>query len=257
MAQGLQYKENLTLISGGYPGEDTGSDGLVQDWTDTPGNSGSSTVTYYYHDSAQMNDNNSTLIEVTITDEWTAVRDNKNFYHITVHTVIDSIKRYRRGSPSPLSVYIFVRREEGGSNIWTSGGCINAAASSTDATDIDMGTYTIDLPPGQSTVEYGTVYYRSNICGHNNAHPPSIYVDEFWLGVNFRNLLPPDYRPGKTWNGSDWLSHNRNGGAANVRNGSSSWNEMRTADGGVGTDNPPYLRHQDSTWRNQREIGTQ
>lgn len=256
MAEGLQYKENLTLISGGYPGEGIGSNGLVQDWTDTSGSSGSSTVKYYYHDSATMSDGNSTLVEVTITDDWTATRDNRNFYHITVHTVINSIVRTRIGNPSPLSVYMFARRDAGSPNIWTTGGCVNAAVSGTNATNIDMGTTTIDLPPGQSTVVHGTVYFRSNICGHNNAQPPSIYVDEFWLGVNFRNTLPPDYRPGKTWNGSDWMSHNRSGGAANVRNGSNAWVEMRTSDGGVGTNNPPYIRNS-SQFVNQREIGTE
>lgn len=218
MAEGLQYKENLTLISGGYPGEGTGSNGLVQNWTDTAGDSGSSTVTYFYHDSATMTDANSTYVEINITDNWTATKDNRNYYHITVSTTINYIRRTKVGSPSPLSVYMFARHDAGGANIWTSGGCVDAANSGTNATNINMGTTTIDLAPGQSTNVHGTVYFRSNICGHNNAKPPSIYVDEFWLGVNFRNTLPPDYRPGKTWNGTDWLSHNREAGSYTSRN---------------------------------------
>lgn len=256
MAEGLQYKENLTKISGGYSGEGTGSSGVVQNWTDTTGDSGTSNVTYYYHDSAQSSDSNSTKVEVNITDTWTAVRDNKNYYRITVTTRINSITRTKKGNPSAYSVYMFARREKGGSNIWTSGGCVNAAVSGTNATNINMGTTTIVLPPGQSTAAHGTVYFRSNTCGHNNAKPPSIYVDEFWLGVNFRNTLPPDYRPGKTWNGVDWLSHNRSSGAANVRNGSNSWTEMRTVGNGALENNPPYIRYTDD-WRTQREIGTE
>lgn len=256
MAEGLQYKENLTLISGGYAGEGKGSNGVIQNWTNTTGDSGSSTVTYYYHDSKQGNDANSTLVEVTITDTWSAVRDNKNYYHITVSTTIDSIVRTKKGSPTAYSVYMFARREAGGQNVWTSGGCVNAAVSATNATNINMGTATIDLAPGQTVTGRGTVYFRSNTCGHNNTKPPSSHVDEFWLGVNFRNTLPPDYRPGKTWNGSDWVSHNRAGGAASVRNGSDAWVEMRTYNGGVGTDNPPFIRT-GSAWVNQRETGTQ
>lgn len=213
MAEGLQYKENLTLISGGYPGENPGSDGVVQNWTETTGYSGSSTVTYHYNDSAQMANANSTYVEINITDNWTAVKDNRNYYHITVSTTINYIRRTRVGSPSPLSVYMFARHDAGSANIWTSGGCVDAANSGTNATNINMGTTTIDLAPGQSTNVHGTVYFRSNICGHNNAKPPSIYVDEFWLGVNFRNTLPPDYRPGKTWNGAEWISHNREAGS--------------------------------------------
>ena len=96
MAEGLQYKENLTKISGGYSGEGTGSSGVVQNWTNTTGDSGSSTVTYYYHDSAQSSDSNSTKVEVNITDTWTAVRDNKNYYRITVTTRINSIVRTKK-----------------------------------------------------------------------------------------------------------------------------------------------------------------
>lgn len=254
MATGLQFKENLSIISGGYAGEGVGSNGVTQDWTETSGDSGSSTVTYYYHDSALTSDANSTLVEVTVTDTWTATKDADNTYHVTVHSVLDSIRRTVVGSPQALSVSIFVRRYAGGPNLWTSGGCVNAAAAATHATNIDLGTYTIDLPPGQETTTHGAIYYRSNICGYDSTNPPSIYVDEYWLGINFRNVLPPDYRPGMTWNGSAWLSHNRNGGAANIRG--SNWIEMRTYGGAVDSDNPPYMRHQDG-WKNQRLIGQQ
>lgn len=199
MATGLQFKENLTIISGGYRGEGVGSNGVTQNWTETQGDSGSSTVTYWYHDSAQMTDRNSTLVEVSVTDSWTAVKEADNTYKVTIHSVMNFIRRTKVGSPSALSASIFVRRERGGSNIWTSGGCVNAAASATHATNVDLGTYTITLPPGQSAATHGAIYYRSNICGHDNTNPPSIYVDEYWLGVNFRNTLPPDYRPGQTW----------------------------------------------------------
>lgn len=254
MAQGLQFKENLSIISGGYPGEGVGSNGVTQDWTDTPGDHGSSTVTYWYHDSATMNDANSTIIRVTVTDEWSAVRQSDNTYLVTVHSVLNSITRERIGSPSPLSVSIFVRRERGGPNVWTSGGCVSATTNATHATNVDLGTHTIVLPPGQASTTHGALYYRSNVCGYNNTNPPSIYVDEYWIGINFRNTLPPDYRPGKNWNGSDWLSHNRNGGWAGVWNGSS-FREMRTVNGPDGTGDPPTLKHPNG-WKNQRKIGT-
>lgn len=63
-----------------------------------------------------------------------------------------------------------------------------------------------------------------------------------------------DYRPGQIIdNNGIWQSHNRPTGADNVYTGSS-WNTMRTIDGAVGTDNPPYMRHT-SEWKNQRKIG--
>lgn len=253
MAVGLQYKENLSIISGGYPNEGIGSNGVTQDWTETPGDSGTSVVKYWYHDSALTSDANSTLVEVTITDTWTATKDPDNTYHVTVHSILNSIVRSVVGSPAPLSASIFVRRYAGGPNIWTSGGCINAAAAGSYATDVDLGTFTIDLPPGQETTTHGTVYYRSNICGYDSETPPSIYVDEYWVGINFRNVLPPDYRPHATWDGSQWLSHNRPAGWAGIWDGST-FKEERTDNGGVGTDNPPYIRHSDS-WRNARKVG--
>lgn len=253
MATGLQFKENLSIISGGYPGEGVGSNGVTQDWTETSGDSGTSTVKYWYHDSQMLSDANSTIVEVTVTDSWTATRDPDNTYHVTVHSVLNSIVRSVVGSPTALSAAMFVRRYAGGPNLWTSGGCVNAAASGSYANNVDLGTFTIDLPPGQETTTHGAVYYRSNICGHDGDTPPSIYVDEYWLGINFRNVLPRDYRAGSTYDNGNWYSHDRSAGWAGVWDGNS-FKEMRTYDGGVGSDNPPLIKH-DSGWKNQRKVG--
>lgn len=65
-----------------------------------------------------------------------------------------------------------------------------------------------------------------------------------------------DYRPGAVTNpGGSWLSHNRANGAANIRT-ASTWRTMRTVNGGVGSDNPPFMRHQ-SGWRNMRRVGSE
>lgn len=63
-----------------------------------------------------------------------------------------------------------------------------------------------------------------------------------------------DYRPGKIWNGLDWKSHNRSGGADNIYNGST-WREMKTTDGGSGTGDPPSIYN--NGWKNQRKIGSE
>lgn len=65
-----------------------------------------------------------------------------------------------------------------------------------------------------------------------------------------------DYRPGAVYNGSnDWLSHNRSAGRADIYDGST-WNTMRTLDGGTGTGNPPEI-YDGTTWHNMRKIGTE
>lgn len=61
-----------------------------------------------------------------------------------------------------------------------------------------------------------------------------------------------DYRPGMTWNGSNWMSHNRSGGVCNVYEGT--WTEMRTENGGSGTGNPP-LCYGSNGWKNQYKLG--
>lgn len=88
-----------------------------------------------------------------------------------------------------------------------------------------------------------------------NATTGTYSPDQFYLGIIITNPNPPDYRPGSTWNGSSWVSHNRSAGKANIFTGSN-WREMRTQDGGTGTGNPPTIRHS-SEWKNQRKTGTE
>ena len=79
-------------------------------------------------------------------------------------------------------------------------------------------------------------------------------TDYSWLDRQvWATLLDYDYRPGSTWDGTKWVSHNRNGGWAGVWDGSS-FKEMRTEDGPNSTGNPPTIKHSDA-WRNQRRVG--
>ena len=253
---GLQYKENLEIISGGYEGENPGSNGLVQDWTNVPASSGSSTVTYYYRDSVTEDNNNCSRVDVTITDSWVATMRPSNTIRVQVTTTITSITRTRIGNPGAFSTSMFVRQTAGGVNIWSSGGCDDATTTHTIATNITVGTYTFDLPPESSGSTRGTVYYRSNACGYDSETPPSKYVDEFWMGINFRNTLPKEIIPGKVWNGTDWLSHNRaTNGHAKQYNGSAWGADMKTSGDPTATGNPPEIYN--SGWKDMRKIGTE
>lgn len=191
MATGLQYKENLTLISGGYSGEGIGSNGVTQDWTDVSSLSGSSTVTYYYHDSASLSDANSTIVRISVTDSWSAsVNSGTNQITVTVSSTLNSVVREVVGSPTAYSTSMFVKRTADGGVLW-SANCVNASISeSYIGSPISLGSTTFTLNPGDSSNVHGTIYYRSNTCGHDGDTPPSLYVDEFWLGINFRNTLP-------------------------------------------------------------------
>lgn len=258
MATGLQYRETLNIISGGYAGEGVGSNGVAQNWTDAEQLSGVSVVKYWYHDSAQQSDANSTLVEIEVADSWSATIDSRNVITITVSSTLNSIVRTVQGSPSAAQMSMFVRREAGATPLW-SATCVDAAINySYLPNPIDLGSHTFTLQPGDATQFRSSIYYRNNTCGYDSEPTPSMYVDEFGIGISFRNTLPADYRPGKTYNASTgkWLSHNRSSGAADIRNAANNgWTTMRTIGGnGSNTGNPPYIRST-SAWVNQREIG--
>lgn len=64
-----------------------------------------------------------------------------------------------------------------------------------------------------------------------------------------------EYVPGMINNGNGgWLSHNRSGGTLKLYNGSNWGDNLRTADGGTGTGNPPSI-YNGSAWANQKRIG--
>ncbi len=66
-------------------------------------------------------------------------------------------------------------------------------------------------------------------------------------------MLDFDYRPGAIYNDSNWMSHNRSNGDRRIYDGSN-WKELRTIDGGVGTNNPPSI-YNGNRWVNQRRVG--
>lgn len=76
-----------------------------------------------------------------------------------------------------------------------------------------------------------------------------------WLDRQvWATLFDYDYRPWSTWNGTDWLSHNRSGGWSGIWDGST-FKEERTEGGdGSTTGNSPYIRSS-SDWVNARKTG--
>ena len=118
------------------------------------------------------------------------------------------------------------------------------------------GTYDLNIPntfsvtiPPSTNPQYSwpaSIHFKN----HNtrSSHAP----DEFNLGLGILNPNPPDYRPGKRKSGQQWVSHNRNGGSANVMV-HGAWTEMRTISG---TGNPPFIRRNNS-WVNQAKIGVE
>ena len=249
-----QYRVSVTASSTTDPNIfPYGISGSDQSWHTTTAESGTVTETYWYTDSNAgdaLAPTNYSRVYVTIQDSWTASVDSRNNLTISVTSVITSIARGSvTGTPTTTTTGrdITVYRYEGGPAVFSvSNDQIGTAH--TIATDINLGTDTFTLAPGQDAS-------RSSVYYFNKTHNIDSY-DQLWMGVHFRNILPADYRPGKIWNGSAWMSHNRNAGAANIRGGSSNWIEMRTVGDGTMTNNPPYMRHSDG-WRDMRLIGAE
>ncbi len=255
MSKNYQYRAQFVIVEGGYPGETTGVSPADDNWHTTDVATGSATHSYYYNDSTCASNANSSRTTVRITDSWTVDIDGHNNMNVTVHTVIDSISRAAyQGNPNSCAnnivTDIIIRRYSGGP-ILARYDNQNFTTYGTVASNVDLGTYTFTLAPGQDA-NRSTVHY-TNDAHFTGGGQEGLYDDVFRMGITFKNILSADYRPGKVWNGSAWLSHDRAGGAANVRN-ASSFVEMRTVDGPIGTGNPPLIRDA-STYHNMRLIG--
>ena len=114
-------------------------------------------------------------------------------------------------------------------------------------------SFSITVPPQSTSTAASIPYFNQWTDGGSD---PSYQPDEFTVGLIVTNPNLPDYRPGKIWNGSAWMSHNRSSGFEKIYTSSTDTREMRTMDGGVGTGNPPLIMHQ-SEFKNSRKIGNE
>lgn len=261
MAKNYQWRTNAEIISGGYPGEETGVIPPDTGWRTTSAASGSSTAEYYFRDSDTGENANSSRVVVAINETWTVSFDNKNNMTVTLRTVISSIRRDDlRGTVGTMGIgrSMFIRRREDGSLKWQIINDPINTAHTILGSPVTLDDYIFTLAPGENLTR-SSIYFRSNTYGHDADVPPSQYIDLMWMGTQFKNILPKDYRPGTSLdtNTSVWKSHNRTNGACHVLNGST-WQECRTVDGDSGGQgNPPLLLHaaNANSWYNQKRLG--
>lgn len=254
MAKQYQWRRHSDLISGGYDGEEVGVIPNDTSWHTTDDVSGSVTAEYYYRDSDYGRNADSTRVVVTVKDDWTVSIDSRNRLTVTVTSNITSIRRddTRGSGGGGVNRNIFIRRYKGGPVIWSVSD--PTTYLHTISGNISLGTYSFTLEPGVDATG-DSLYYRSNCNGYDNTPPPSAFVDEIAMGIQFKNILPADYRPGAIRDGGGtWWSHNRNGGEVHILTGNGTWREERTIAGGEDSDNPPSIRT-NSKWVNQRLIG--
>lgn len=269
MDQTYSYRAQLQILQGGYQGETKGVSPEDTSWhTGVPGQSyGSQSYQYYYTDSntpsigspwpgggtttSDLKNQNSAQVVIYATDSWSATFDDSNNLIVTVTTTISQVMRANLlGNPNLVGNYtrdIKIGKTRNGPWAFAiNGDALSPAHQITGA--LNLGTQTITIPPGGSAAR-GSFYIYSHTTGFPEAEE---YTDEMEAGMFFRNDAPLDYRPGATWTGSSWQSHNRSGGAADIWTGSN-WQTMRTSEGGTGTGNPPLYFN--GGFKNQYKVG--
>lgn len=257
MDKNYQWRTTMRLVSGGYAGEEVGIDPKDTGWRTASSASGSSRAKYYFRDSNNATNENSSRVVIDISDRWTAEIDAKNNLVINVTTTVNSIVRDDIRGYIPANALgrdIALKRVQGGATLWSVTADPIHYAHTILGNPVEIGTSTFTLAPGEDASQ-SSLYVRNSTQGHSGDPLPSEYVDAIKMGAEFKNILPADYRPGAILNTSGvWLSHNRNGGEIHVLGADGKWHEERTVAGLEEHDNPPSIRYKDS-WYNQRLIG--
>lgn len=262
MAGLLKARATVFIISGGYPGEDArGTNEEYRDWKEIPA-SGVITSGYYYRDSDVASDSDSSRVITFIEDSYSYTIDDNNYAHVTLTQKIQSMSR---DDVHVSTIYVGTRNirlwdRKGGRLLFERLNDPINTAHALISSPILVETKTFTIAPGGRTSVNDSLYLRANTPGHDSDPAPSQFVDECALGIEFRNDLPVDYRPGKIWNGTEWLSHNKSGGAADIAyNDGTTIRTMRTANGAIDSDNPPFINHPTDTmtarFRNMRKVG--
>lgn len=119
--------------------------------------------------------------------------------------------------------------------------------------DTDAGAFTRTFPI-DTTFDLPLTGDSSQVVLVYDSSGASSSTDYGWGNPGYwASIFDFDYRPGMIWNGTTFMSHNRNNGIANIWDGSS-WQTMRTENGGVGTGNPPLI-YNGTDYVNQKKIG--
>lgn len=268
MAKTYDWKANLVFESGD-PGQL--SHGVTPSaqtsWqTANMGTTSPGQYTYWYRDSNTMwagefQDILSSRVALAVTQSWTTSVDSRNYLTIVVSTTIDSIVRDDVQHPTGYSDTNTPGRDiklyRGDGTLVFSTVDNQVATAHALSGSIALSPETFVIAPGDPTVVQTSLYLHNQTVGMAS-------YDDIWLGVQFRNTLPKDYRPGATLDTdtSIWKSHNRTNGACHILSdvGNMTWLECRTVDGDSGGQgNPPLILHaaDANSWYNQQLLGKQ
>lgn len=260
MAKVYNWRADLNFVSG-EPG--LLSHGVTpaaqEDWQNaTVGSSMSpGQYTYWYRDSNTMwsgafQDTLSSRVALKVTQTWTTSVDNRNNLTITIQTVVDSIDRDDVRAPAGYSDSNTPGRnitlyKKDGTVIFSTTDNLVATAHNLSGT-INVGSETFTIAPGDISVVGTSLYLHNQTVGG-----PS--YDDIWLGIQFRNPLPPETIPHAVrGSSSNWLSHNRDGGDLRMWRGSRWTDNLANVGGGEDCGDPPSV-YKSNKWLNARTFG--
>lgn len=215
--------------------------------------------TYWYRDSNTMwsgafQDTLSSRVALKVTQTWTATVDSRNNLTIVIQTVVDSIDRDDIRAPSGYSDTntpgrnITLYKNDGTVIFSTTDNLVATAHNLSGA--INVGSETFTIAPGDISVVGTSLYLHNQTVG-------GVSYDDIWLGIQFRNPLPPETIPHAVRDNSGvWLSHNRPNGDLRLWNGSRWTDNLANTDGGVGFGDPPSVYH-DGKYYNARTFGSE
>lgn len=254
------WRADLNFISG-EPG--LLSHGVMpsaqEDWQDA--NTGTSMspgqYTYWYRDSntawsGEFQDILSSRVALKVTQTWTASVDSRNNLTIVIQTVVDSIDRDDIRAPSGYSDTNTPGRnitlyKKDGTVIFSTTDNLVATAHNLSGT-INIGSETFTIAPGDISVVGTSLYLHNQTVGGTS-------YDDIWLGIQFRNPLPPETIPHAVLGpNSQWLSHNREGGDLRVYNNGRWSDNLANTGGGEEYGDPPSVM-KNNKWLNARTFG--
>lgn len=238
---------NTSLSAGSIPA-------TQESWqTGTIGETGGGTWDFYYHDANNMDssgwytDANATRVKMTVQQTWVTSVDEHNNLTIRVTTKLGPIVRDdKQGVCNNLPArQIDWYTREGGPSILSLYDNLVGTNHSLYSGILTLPEYTITIAPS-SSAEKSSLYMHNETVGYGS-------YDDIWAGVQFKNILPADYRPGAVNDNGVWKSHDRTGGKCHVYNGAK-YLEMRTQGGPTALGNPPST-YKSSKWYNMNKLG--
>lgn len=221
----------------------------------------SRTWAYWYHDANTsiggiFSDAQASRVVLSLTQSWTTSVDQMNNLTVSIHTVVDSIVRddVRGNDTNTPGRNISLYTEEGGTQVLAVTDNLVATAHTIYNGPLDLGTQTFTLAPGTNA-------QRSSMFMHNQT-VGAVSFDDIWVGIQFMNPLPKDYRPGATLHSPEeyyvtspvWYSNDKTNGACHVRT-NSGWQECRTLNGDIDAQGNPPLIYRNNSLYNMKKIG--